>query len=61
VFGGLAHRWRFEPAEMADRHFVDTPGPQSAPGWIDGRGRVDPVVRCVGDGGLVSTVDDLLA
>ena len=59
--GALARDRLFLPAAMPDTHFVDSPGPPSVAGWIDGRARADTVVRSVGDGGLISTASDLLA
>ena len=60
-FGELACSRLFDPAGMVDSHFVDAAGPSTVPGRSDGRRRVDLEVRGVGDGGLISSVDDLLA
>jgi CubicO group peptidase (beta-lactamase class C family) len=60
-FGDLVRDRLLDPAGMGDSHFVDVGGVGSVPGWADGRDRVEATVRSVGDGGLVSTVADLLA
>ena len=61
TLGGLARRQLFDPAGMDDSDFVDIAGWRSVPGWIGGLRPVSTRVASVGDGGLISTVTDLLA
>lgn len=58
-FGLFARRTLLEPAQMTASRFLDTPGADPVPGWSARDGRVDVGFSCSGDGGLVTTVQDL--
>ncbi|HEY2330303.1 MAG TPA: serine hydrolase domain-containing protein [Acidimicrobiales bacterium] len=49
----------FGPLGMSRTRFLDVPGPPIVPGWAADGGRVDIAFSCVGDGGLVTCIDDL--
>lgn len=59
-FGELARQTLLDPAGMHASDFLDVDHPTATPGWSDGR-RVDIRFTSVGDGGLVTTLSDLVA
>jgi CubicO group peptidase (beta-lactamase class C family) len=59
--GEFARDTLFKSAGMTHSRFVDTDGPAAVPGWAGGKRRVDIEFTCVGDGGLVTSVEDLAA
>lgn len=59
--GALARDELFPAAGMAESRFLDVEGAPPVPGWANGSDRVDIGFRCCGDGGLVTTLTDLVA
>jgi CubicO group peptidase (beta-lactamase class C family) len=59
AFGDFAQQHLFDPAGMTNSRFLDVTGPPPVPGWASGRERVDIAFTCTGDGGLVTTLQDL--
>lgn len=60
TLGRFAANRLFQPLDMLNTGFLDaSEHPQPVPGWTANRERVDVAFSCVGDGGLVTTIDDL--
>lgn len=59
TFGEFARRVLFAPVGMTQSRFLDAQGPAPVPGWAGGTERVDIQFSCAGDGGLVTTLEDL--
>ena len=59
TFGSYAARELLEPAGMRTSGFVDSEHPEPVPGWSVGA-RVEIQFTTVGDGGLITSVRDLL-
>ncbi|MGD9797881.1 MAG: serine hydrolase domain-containing protein, partial [Acidimicrobiia bacterium] len=59
TLGEVARRRIFEPLGMSASGFLDGEAPAAVPGWAGGTERVDVRFRCVGDGGLVTSIADL--
>lgn len=58
-FGEYARTHLLDPAGMVDSAFHDRARPRVVAGWRNGVERVRVNFTCVGDGGLVTTIDDL--
>jgi len=58
-FGEFARDVLLAPAGMTSSRFVDTDGPAPVPGWSNGSRRIDIQFTCCGDGGLLTTLEDL--
>jgi len=59
TLGAFARLTLFEPVGMTNPRFLDEAGPAAGSGWVGGSRRVDIRFTCTGDGGLVTTLDDL--
>ena len=59
TLGAYARRTLFDPAGMDASRFLDTTGGTAVPGWAGGTERIDIQFTCCGDGGLVTSLDDL--
>ena len=59
TLGAYARRTLFDPAGMGASRFLDTAGGTAVPGWASGTERIDIQFTCCGDGGLVTSLDDL--
>lgn len=57
--GDFMRQQVFDPLGMADTGFLDSANPGAVPGWRGGTERVTISFRCVGDGGLATTIADL--
>jgi CubicO group peptidase (beta-lactamase class C family) len=57
--GAVARERIFQPLSMSSTTFLDVEQPTIVPGWAGGQRRVDIRTSCVGDGGLVTCVEDL--
>ncbi len=49
----------FAPAKMKASGFLDTEHPLPVPGWTADSDRIEVSISCVGDGGLLTSVEDL--
>lgn len=61
TLGAFAGDELFTAAGMTQSRFLDVEGAPPVPGWADGSERVDIAFTCCGDGGLVTTLTDLVA
>ena len=57
--GEFAAERLFRPLGMTATGFLDTVQPAPVPGWTASGERVEVLFRCVGDGGLVTDIEDL--
>jgi len=58
-FGEFLEHAVLAPAGMTSSRFIDTDGPSPVSGWSGGTRRIDIQFTCCGDGGLLTTIDDL--
>jgi len=61
TLGEFARDELFAAAGMTQSRFLDVAGPPPVPGWVGGSRRVDIRFSCGGDGGLVTSLADLVA